>query len=54
MNVWEFNPEGLGKVLTGRVLEAFYRAGSRWRVTLDGADWWSRGVGCYPIRRACG
>jgi hypothetical protein len=31
------------------VLAALYRAGSRWRVGFDGADWWSRRMGCYPI-----
>jgi hypothetical protein len=25
-------------------LEALYRAGSRWQVGFDGADWWSRRV----------
>jgi hypothetical protein len=24
-------------------------AGSRWRVGLDGADWWSGRAGCYPM-----
>jgi hypothetical protein len=27
-----------------------YRAGSRRRVGFDGADWWSRRVGCYLVR----
>lgn len=26
-----------------------YMAGSRWRVGLDGADWWSGRAGCYPM-----
>jgi hypothetical protein len=30
-------------------LEALYRAGSRWRVEFDGADWWSERVDCYPV-----
>jgi hypothetical protein len=30
-----------GEYVVGRVLEALYRAGSRRRVTFDGADWWS-------------
>jgi hypothetical protein len=31
------------------ILEALYRAGSRWEVGFDDADWWSRRVGCYPM-----
>jgi hypothetical protein len=30
-------------------LKPLYRAGSRWQVGFDGADWWSGRVGCYPI-----
>jgi hypothetical protein len=30
-------------------LEALHWAGSRWQVGFDGADWWSRIVGYYPI-----
>jgi hypothetical protein len=33
----------------GPVLEASYRAGSEWRDTFDGADWWSIGTGCCPM-----
>jgi hypothetical protein len=34
-----------GECVVGRVVEALYRAGRRWRVRFNGADWWSRGVG---------
>jgi hypothetical protein len=30
-------------------LEISCRAGSRWRVGSDGADWWSGRAGCYPM-----
>jgi hypothetical protein len=32
-----------------RVLEALYRAGCMWRVSFDGADYWSKGAGMNII-----
>jgi hypothetical protein len=38
-----------GQGVLERVLEASYRAGSKWRVRFEGADWLSSGTGCYPM-----
>jgi hypothetical protein len=31
------------------VVEPLCRAGSKWQVGCDGADWWSREMGCYLV-----